>query len=196
MKPKDKDFIKRLKNKDTKAYEELVKQYQHRVFSIAFGIVGHREEALDVSQEAFIKVFRFADRFKGQSSFYTWLYRIVINTAIDRLRSVKKADHLEYDDSIKPQDDLGLEKTVASIPSPENAALNNELKENIHKVLKNLSENHRVIIILREVEGLSYEEISQSLGISIGTVMSRIHHARINFQREISLYLQNNYKPN
>lgn len=168
---------------DRTAYRELVRRYQQKVYGIAYGMLHNADDAMDVTQEAFIKVHRHADTFKGSSSFYTWIYRITINACIDHLRRNKRAAAVEFDETIGMDEDEAVD--IMPSTSDQNPLRNLERKElrgQIEKALATLSPAHRAVILMREVEGLSYQEIADITEISIGTVMSRLFHARRRMQ--------------
>lgn len=172
---------------DNRAYGQLVEAYQRRVYALAFGMLRHREDAWDVAQEAFVKAFKNLDKFEGNSAFYTWLYRITYNVAMDHLRYSKRRETVDMDQHELEQhiqDDKGHD-----FSNPLESLDRKELREVLAKAMDELSEKHRAIIVLREVEGLSYEEMADVLKISKGTVMSRLFHARKNLQKILEPYL-------
>ena len=172
----DREAVRRVQAGDTEAFEPLVEKYKRKVFRLAFQVLRDQEEALDVAQEAFVKAFRALPAFKGDSAFYTWLFRITMNVALDRKRQrATRAKSLGAED-VPPEE---WERTATSTdPDPEDVATGVETRERIRKGLDSLSEPHRAIIILSDIEGLQYREIAEVLGIPMGTVMSRLHHAR------------------
>jgi RNA polymerase sigma-70 factor (ECF subfamily) len=171
---------------DKGAFKTLVERYQRRVYGIAFGIVRDPEDAMDVTQEAFIKVHRYLDRFKGSSSFYTWLYRIVVNLAIDHLRRRGKSQTVDYDDTRAHDDDSPHELAPSTMGmNPDRSLMRSELRSQVNAALERLSPNHRAAILMREVEGLSYTEMAEAMNCSKGTIMSRLFHARRNLQRAL-----------
>jgi RNA polymerase sigma-70 factor, ECF subfamily len=172
----DRDAVRRVQAGDTEAFEPLVEKYKRKVFRLAYQVLRDQEEALDVAQEAFVKAFRALPAFKGDSAFYTWLFRITMNVALDRKRQrATRVKSLGTDD-VTPEE---WERTATSTdPDPEDVASGAERRERIRKGLDSLSERHRTIIILSDIEGLQYREIAEVLGIPMGTVMSRLHHAR------------------
>ncbi len=190
----DLTLVKRVREGDTRAFKLLVERYQRKIYSVALGMLKDKEEARDVSQEAFVKVYRYLENFKGDSSFYTWLYRITVNICIDVLRKKGpgRADHVEFDESIQMD---SAEANIGALGSrlgtnPQKSALRKELAEKIQEALEQVPEKHRAILLLREVEGMSYEDISRTLDIPKGTVMSRLFHARIKVQKILSEYLE------
>ena len=190
----DHGLVERAREGDARAFQELVSRYQNRAFSVALGVVGRREDAEDVVQEAFLKAYRNLGSFRGQSSFYTWLYRIVFNLAIDLSR--RRYRHAESSigdnatmDAVaqhKPEDAGDL---IGGIRGPEEEINRVALGKRLAEAIDGLSPNHRAVIILREVEGLSYQEISDVVGCSKGTVMSRLHHARKRLQRSLAEFV-------
>ena len=192
----DKNLVKRAQNGDDQAVRLLVERYQRKVYSIAFGVVRNREDALDITQDAFLKVHRNLPNFKGDSSFYTWLYRIVVNLGIDHVRKSGRVQKVDYDDTFKREENIDGAQASLSPSRLDNDPVKNmsrkELAQQMQKALATLSPNHRTAIILREVQGLSYEEMAETMGISKGTVMSRLHHARKNMQAALKGYLSGN----
>jgi RNA polymerase sigma-70 factor, ECF subfamily len=190
----DLTLVKRVRGGDQRAFKLLVERYQRKVYAVALGMLKNREDAMDVSQEAFVKVYKYLDHFKGDSSFYTWLYRITVNVCIDVLR--KRAggggEAVEYDESV-PMDlseaNIGALGTRLGT-NPQKSALRRELAEKIQEALAQVPEKHRAILLLREVEGMSYEDLSRTLEIPKGTVMSRLFHARAKVQKILSEYLE------
>ncbi len=171
---------------DATAYRGLVERYQRRVYALIVGMVRDREEARDLTQEAFIKAYRNLDRFRLESSFYTWLYRIAMNLAIDHLRKHKKRRASEFDEGIASKGDDGElhHGHIANNPSKE--LERKQLSGRILDALDKLSPEHKRIILLREVEGLSYKEIADTLECAEGTVMSRLFYARKKLQQQLS----------
>ena len=190
----DLTLVKRVRGGDQRAFKLLVERYQRKVYAVALGMLKNREDAMDVSQEAFVKVYKYLDHFKGDSSFYTWLYRITVNICIDvmRRKGSSGGQMEEFDESIAT--DLG-EARIGALGSrlgtnPQKSALRRELAEKIQEALATVPEKHRAILLLREVEGMSYEDLSRTLEIPKGTVMSRLFHARAKVQKILSEYLE------
>lgn len=166
---------------DKNAYRALVERYQQRVFYVAFEITRSREDAEDVAQETFVKAYLSLKDFKGESSFYTWLYRIAFNMAIDVRRKTGRrgGQAVELDER---HVGATVETMSAPGPAPDVALQNQQEMQHLARALNELSEEHRIVMTLREIDGLSYEEIADVLGISKGTVMSRLHYARKRLQ--------------
>jgi len=184
VEPSDWELVRRCKGGDRQASRELVERYQRKVVAIALGMLYDREDALEVSQEAFAKVFSNIQQFKEESSFYTWLYRIVVNLAIDRQRQKSRQPLLERNNQEGESDPIYAIPAAASA-DPYEQVKDKELGQRIHAALAELTPAHKAVILLREVEGLSYEEISEVLQCSRGTVMSRLHYARKRLQSRL-----------
>jgi RNA polymerase sigma-70 factor (ECF subfamily) len=191
----DLTLVQRVRSGDQRAFQLLVERYQRKVYAVALGMVKDREEARDVAQEAFVKVYRYLDHFKGDASFYTWLYRITVNISIDAIRKrggARDERTVEFDESVRldtAEANLGTLGTALGT-NPQKAALRKELGERINLALAQLPEQHRSILLLREVEGMSYEDLARTLDIPKGTVMSRLFHARLKMQKILSEYVE------
>jgi RNA polymerase sigma-70 factor (ECF subfamily) len=188
----DKNLVIRAKNGDHDAFRGLVERYQRKVYSVAFSMVRNPDDAMDLSQDAFVKAYRNLKGFQGTSSFYTWIYRIVVNLGIDHIRKSGRVHKVDYDDKIRRKDEGTGDMSI--LPSrldadPSKVLMRRELLDKMQAALETLSPNHRTILLLREVEGLSYDEMSEILDVSKGTVMSRLHHARKNMQRALKGYV-------
>jgi len=170
---RDAELVERLKGGDTRALDELFRRHREVAYGIAYRLVGNRDDALDVVQESFIHVMRGVHTFRGQSSFRTWLYRIVTHASLDyrRWRALRTAESLDGESAPDPGPDQGQR-------SPQDEAADRDLYAAIEQALANISEKNRAALVLFAIEGLSYKEIADVLGISVGTVMSRIFNAR------------------
>jgi len=177
------ELISRCQQGDQDALKEIFEQYHKKVYRIAFGVVRQREEALDIVQEVFIKLFRSIKNFKGRSHFYTYLYRMVMNTAIDHARKTGKQQlsSLDEEGSFEPSDEA--EK------GPERILLQKELEERVKRAMDKLPVEQRAALIFRDMEGLSYQEMAEAMGCSIGTVMSRLHYGRKKMQELLKDYV-------
>ncbi len=172
----DRELIRRCQDGDVAAFEPLVEKYRQRVWRLAYQILRDREEAWDCAQEAFVRAFSSLSSFRGQSAFYTWLFRITVNVATDRHRS-RGARTRAFGG--EPVSDEEWERTAADAEEgPDDAALRSEERERIERALDSLPPKARTIIILSDIEGLSYREIAAVLNCPMGTVMSRLHNAR------------------
>ena len=178
--PTEKELVKRAKGGEREAFRELVERYQGRVFHLAFDVLKNREDAEDVIQESFVKAYLSLDRFKGDSSFYTWLYRIVYNMSIDVRRKVQRraTAPFELDESRAEVESVSGSEFSTRTEAPDRVYQYREELKLVDAALSELSEEHRVVLLLRERDGLSYEEIADVVGVARGTVMSRLHYAR------------------
>jgi len=187
------DLVSRLRTGDSRAYRELMHTYERRLFAFAYGFLRQNEDAMDVVQETFLRVCKNIGTFKGESAFTTWLYRITRNLCIDRLRKKNRVSMGEYNDELSNKNEAVDKPVLVSSISertPVKDNLRRELREVLFTALESLNETHREILLLRELEGLSYGEIAEMLDIPIGTVMSRIHHARKKVQQQLKPYLE------
>jgi RNA polymerase sigma-70 factor (ECF subfamily) len=182
----DRALIERARGGDQTAFRELVERHQRRAFAIAVALVRDEQDAREVVQEAFIRVYRGLDRFHGGSSFFTWLYRIVTNLAIDLMRKPSRRD-AELDEGHNLADEAQI-PLLARIDGadPVDAVRRGEIGDRIQAALDALPPYHRGVIIMREVEGMSYEEMAQAMDVSKGTIMSRLFHARQKLQRALA----------
>ncbi len=173
----DRELVARVKAGDKQAFNVLVQKYQHKLVKLVTRYVHDQTEALDVAQEAFIKAYRALPQFRGESSFYTWLYRIGLNTAKNHLVSLSRRPP---DTDIDAQDAsrYDIESRLKNHDTPEALAQRDEIERTVLMAIDELPEDLRTAITLRELEGLSYEEIAQAMSCPIGTVRSRIFRAR------------------
>jgi RNA polymerase sigma-70 factor (ECF subfamily) len=178
------EMISRCQQGDQQALKEIYDKYHKKVYRIAYGVVRQREDALDIVQEVFIKLFRSIKNFEGRSHFYTYLYRMVMNTAIDYARKAGKkfVSSLDKEGSLEPPD--GVEK------GPERILLQKELEERVKLAMNKLPAEQKAALIFRDVEGLSYQEMAEAMGCSIGTVMSRLHYGRKRMQELLKDYVR------
>lgn len=172
----DAELIQAAQANDHAAFETLVRRYSERAYRAAYRVVRDQQAAEEVLQEALIKAYRALPRFEARSSFYTWLYRITVNLALDRRRRGKRAPAVEWDDAIAHE--IDPRSTLSEPADPEVASLRLEVRELVAEGIQNLPDGQREVLLLREVDGLSYEEIAETMQISKGTVMSRLHYAR------------------
>jgi len=178
VKTDDAALIERCRTGDIAAFEPLVEKYRQRVWRLAYNVVRDREEAWDVAQEGFVRAWQALPNFRGQSAFYTWLFRIVMNVASDRVRA-RAARGRAFGTERIPEEDW--DRVLVDQPAdarPDAAAAGAEQRARIERGLATLSEDHRRIVVLSDIEGLSYKEIADVLEIPMGTVMSRLHNAR------------------
>jgi RNA polymerase sigma-70 factor (ECF subfamily) len=181
----DRELVLAAQRGDRDAFKTLFERYHRRAYALAFGVLRHSDDAMDVVQDAFIKAHKYLDKFEGNSGFYTWLYRIVMNLAIDHLRKHRRVKPVELDEARleADADDALLPRIISG--NPGRALMDKEIRKRIDAALDELSENHRAVLVMRELEGLSYEEMAQAMSCSKGTIMSRLFHARRNMQRQL-----------
>jgi RNA polymerase sigma-70 factor (ECF subfamily) len=185
----DRKLVRAAQKGDANAFRQLVERYQRRVYQLALGMLKDPDDAMDIAQETFVRVHKYLPSFKGDSSFFTWTYRIGMNLCLDAQRKKGRTERVDLDDSDQAELEAAMEPPSAALAGPQRATLNTELKGKLEEALQGLSENHRSILLLREVEGLSYEELAKVLGIRKGTVMSRLFHARLKMQNKLREYL-------
>ncbi len=184
----DEELVVRCKKElphDTRSYEQLVQRHMNRVYTIVYRVVNNKEEAEDITQEVFVKVFNGVKKFDQNASFTTWLYRIATNSALDAFDKIKRqgknitsvTSRVDGEDAV---DALTLQ--VSPAPGPEANVVQSELRECIHRVLKNIDRDHRRVLLLRDFENLSYDEIAELLQAKLSAVKMRIHRARLAFQ--------------
>ena len=173
----DKKLVKRVQRGDKGAFDLLVLKYQHKIVNLVMRYVRDPELAQDITQEAFIKAYRALPRFRGDSAFYTWMYRIAVNTAKNHLAAQRRRPmNIELD--LQDPEQYDLHAKLKETDTPEGVLLSNELKDTVERAIAALPEDLRTAIILRELEGMSYEEIAQTMECPVGTVRSRIFRAR------------------
>jgi RNA polymerase sigma-70 factor (ECF subfamily) len=178
------DLVKRCQAGDAEAFDELIVRYRTRIFGMIYSMVHNEQDAWDLAQDSFVKAWKSIKRFRGQSSFYTWIYRIVMNVTIDSLRKKQiKGAGAEFDDSIQLKEIDPASKTV---PKPDALPYENlqrgEIRAQIDHAISQLTPEHRAVILMKEIEDMQYHEIAEALGCSIGTVMSRLFYARKKLQ--------------
>jgi RNA polymerase sigma-70 factor (ECF subfamily) len=183
--PSDWELVQRARQGDRDAFRGLVERYQRRIAALALGIVRNREDALDIVQETFTKAYQSLDRFKGDSQFYTWLYRIAYNLCVDHRRRETKATVLPLESDATGEERMRPLRDEAHADQPFERARDAEIGRRVRDAIAGLTPDHRAVILLREVDGLSYEEISQVLECPKGTVMSRLHYARRQLQARL-----------
>jgi len=185
----DRELVRAARRGDKEAFRELVERYQRKIVSVAVGMVHNPEDAIEIAQETFIKAFQNLDKFKGESSFYTWLYRIVVNRAIDFQRRERRHPTVPLEDPAAPGNIAGegYEQYLKEErpTDPYHQAQAHEVGDRVTEAINELTPDHKAVILLREVEGLSYDEISKVMQCSKGTVMSRLHYARKKLQKKL-----------
>jgi len=184
------DLVRRARQGDLKAYDELVKRYQERIYATVYHMTSNHEDANDIAQEAFIKAFQALSTFKGGSSFYTWLYRIAVNKAINFLKQRKNRRHFSLNElDFNAENDPDLVALISDKTPFREAGLS-ELQKKLNEALMELSEPHRMVVVLHDVQGLSHDEIAEIMDCNIGTVRSRLFYARQQLQGSLAEYMK------
>ncbi|MDA9050349.1 RNA polymerase sigma factor RpoE [Pseudomonadales bacterium] len=181
----DRQLVERVQRGDKRAYDLLVLKYQHRIVSLVSRYMRDQDEVLDVTQEAFIKAYRALPGFRGDSAFYTWLYRIAINTAKNYLVSRSRRPP-DSDIDVDQGDYQGESLALSDIENPENRLEGDQLEAVVYKAIDDLPEELKVAVTLREFDGLSYEEIAGIMECPVGTIRSRIFRAREAIEKKIA----------
>lgn len=183
----DKKLIKKAQKGDANAFETLISRYQNVVYSVAYRYAPSAEDAADMAQEVFLKMFRNINTFKFKSKLSTWIYRVAVNTCIDLVKRNKDdVNTYSIDNVYSDEDGLGYDEIADSSPGPDEIALRGEIKNAINSAISLLNIDYRTVIILRDIQGLTYDEISEITDCSVGTVKSRISRARKNLREILS----------
>lgn len=181
--PDDLELVARSQSGDTSAFNELVTRYRNRAYAMIYNMVRNEQDAWDLAQDGFLKAWKSISRFRGQSSFYTWLYRILMNVTIDAMRRKQIEGGTEFDDQIGLQNIApGAPTAPKSEMEPAERMSDKEIRLRIDEAIEKLSPEHRTAIVMREIDGLEYTEIAEQMGCSLGTVMSRLFYARKKLQ--------------
>ncbi|HXB60362.1 MAG TPA: sigma-70 family RNA polymerase sigma factor [Candidatus Acidoferrales bacterium] len=183
-------LVERARGGELKAYDELIKRYQERIYATVYHMTSNHEDANDLAQESFVKAYQALKSFKGGSSFYTWLYRIAVNKTINFLKQRKNRQHMSLNDlDFNAEHDPDLVALISD-KTPRREAGLSELQEKLNGALLKLSEHHRMAVVLHDVQGLSHEEIAKIMHCNIGTVRSRLFYARQQLQALLADYIK------
>jgi RNA polymerase sigma-70 factor (ECF subfamily) len=186
----EQSWVRRSQQGDTGAYDELVRRYQERIYATIYHMTSNHEDANDLAQETFIKAFQAIKSYKGGSSFYTWVYRIAVNKTINFLKQRKNRTHMSLNDlDFNAEHDPDLVALVSD-KTPRREVNLAELQEKLNAAMQKLSEPHRLVVTLHDVQGLPHDEIAEIMGCNIGTVRSRLFYARQQLQGYLSDYLK------
>jgi RNA polymerase sigma-70 factor (ECF subfamily) len=184
------DLVRSARRGDLKAYDELIQRYQERIYATIYHMTSNHEDANDLAQDSFIKAFQALKSFKGGSSFYTWLYRIAVNKTINFLKQRKNRTHMSLNDlDFNTENNPDLVALISDKTPRRDAGLS-ELQEKLNAALLKLSEPHRLVVVLHDVQGQSHEEIAKVMECNIGTVRSRLFYARQQLQGYLADYLK------
>ncbi|MCX8130142.1 MAG: sigma-70 family RNA polymerase sigma factor [Clostridia bacterium] len=179
MSENEKILLEKAKNGDLKAFELLIEGYQKKVYNIALRMIGNHDDANELAQEVFIRILKSIKNFKEESTFSTWVYRITTNICLDELRKRKNRKTVSIDEEMKLEDGEVARQIEDIKPLPDIIAERNELKKIVTEAIQLLSEEHKLVIVMRDIQGFSYEEIAKVTKIPEGTVKSRINRARL-----------------
>ena len=184
------ELVRRARQGDLAAYDDLVRRYQERIYATLYHMTSNHEDANDLAQEAFIKAYQALKSFKGGSSFYTWVYRIAVNKTLNFLKQRKNRSQMSLNDlDFNVENDPDLVALVSDKTPRRDAALS-ELQEKLNEAMQTLSEPHRLVVTLHDIQGLSHEEIAKIMDCNIGTVRSRLFYARQQIQGQLVDYLK------
>jgi RNA polymerase sigma-70 factor (ECF subfamily) len=194
---RERRLVRRLKRGDEQAFDAIVRLYQQQVLNLVFRMLGSREEAEDVAQDVFVTVFQSASGFRGDSKFSTWLYRVTVNHCKNRLKYLKRRGRNRK----RPLDEITEHEMArgsgesqpsyhAAIPRPDDLAAGRQLERLIQAEIARLDEEHRLLIVLRDIQGLSYQEINDVTSLNIGTIKSRLHRARLALKEQLAKHLR------
>lgn len=186
-------FIQKLQRRDTRAFEELVQQYQSPILNMLYRMIGSREEAEDLAQEVFVTVFKKIDTFRGESSLATWLYRIASNHCKNRQKYLRRRIHgntLNHNLGASSLDSSEAMPTTAILTRPDELLEGYEAERIIQKAIAELDEEHRLVLVLRDIQNVAYDDISTITGLPLGTVKSRLHRARMSLKDKLAPILR------
>lgn len=185
----DQLLVERSKKGDREAFEHLVKIYEHKVYTIAYRLMGNHADAADLAQDAFIKIYQALPNFRGDSSFSTWIYHITVNVCRDELRKRQRRPTVSLDDN-NGEGNNNTYEIRSTAPGPEEMLDRSETQAMIQQCLDSLTDDYRTILVMREIQELAYEEIADMLGCSLGTVKSRLSRARQALKEKISKQME------
>ena len=183
-------LVKRVQAGEMAAFDQLVSKYRERLFSVVYNLTSNRDDANDLTQEAFIRAFRSISKFKGKSSFFTWLYRIAVNTTITHLKRSRKRRFFSFEQMDEEGPASAKLESLASRAKTDKPTYMRELQEKLNDALQKLSVKHRTVVVLYEIEGLSHQEIAEITKTSEGTVRSRLHYAKQQLRETLKDYLE------
>lgn len=183
-------IVQRVQAGDVASFDHLILKYRERVYAMIYNMTSNREDAADLTQDSFIKAFQSINRFQGQSSFFTWLYRIAVNSSLTHIRKNKLRTFFSFD---KVHEDASISDVINRLTDKKDVERDvfvNELQEKLNEALQKLSISHRTVVTLFEIDGLSHEEIAEVMNCSVGTVRSRLHYAKQLLQAELQSYVR------
>ena len=181
----ERHLIEKCKQGDRKAFDTLIRNYEKRVYNLAYRLSGHYDEANDISLDAFIRVFQALKLFRGEANFSTWLFRIVTNVYLDRRKRTRNKQHLSLEEYIELEENSVARQVEDPAPTPDMRAEASERHDILQQAIDKLPDYQRAMIVLYHTEGLSYEEIAEVLALPIGTVKSRLNRARLTLREKL-----------
>ncbi|MDP4878515.1 MAG: sigma-70 family RNA polymerase sigma factor [Opitutales bacterium] len=181
--------VQKVQSGNVGAFDQLVQKYREQIFSVVYNMTSNREDASDLTQDAFIKAFQAIGRFQGKSSFFTWLYRIAINSTMTFLKKRNRRRFISYENINEEVSSSEIFERLTAKNQSEKGALISELQEKLNDALQKLSLKHRTVVILHEIEGLEHAEIAEITKTSVGTVRSRLHYAKHQLQAYLKEYI-------
>jgi len=185
----DDELVRRAQAGNSEAFEELVRRYERKVYNIAYRLLGNEQDASEALQDAFLRAYRFLSKFQFKSSFYTWLYRIATNVSLSKLRGRERVETVSLDQTVGDSGEVALE-----IPdykyAPERLMQQRELRQALQDAVDELPEDYRSVVVLRDLEDLSNEEVSKVLKLSVAAVKSRLHRGRLVLREKLAKYLE------
>lgn len=183
-------IVQRVQAGEVAAFDQLILKYRERVYAMIYNMTSNREDAADLAQDTFIKAFQSINRFQGQSSFFTWLYRIALNSALSHIRKNKLRSFFSFDRVYEDPTVSEIINQLTDKKDVEREVFVGELQEKLNEAMQKLSIPHRTVVTLFEIDGLSHEEIAEIMDCSVGTVRSRLHYAKQRLQAELQPYLR------
>jgi RNA polymerase sigma-70 factor (ECF subfamily) len=190
----ERSLLRRLRDRDERAFRELLEGHRDRVYNITFRMLGNRAEAEDVAQEVFITVFKTIDTFREESKFSTWLYRVTVNHCKNRIKYLARRhdrDRDELDEATHSPNGTNVNSSFSAprTPQPDRALEGQQMEEILQKAIATLDDEHRTVVVLRDIEDLSIEEICEITGLPDGTVKSRLHRARLALRKKLQRHV-------
>jgi len=186
----DWEVVKKVQAGDVAAFDRLIVKYRERIYSVVYNLCANREDAADLAQCTFIKAFQSINRFQGQSSFFTWVYRIAVNATLTHLRKNRLRTFFSFERITEEDKTSEVIEALTDKTGADREAFVKELQEKLNEALQKLSINHRMVVTLFEIEGLGHSEIAEIMGCSVGTVRSRLHYAKQLLQADLQSYLR------
>lgn len=189
MTTRDRELVRRLRERDERAFRELVAEHRDRVYNLTYRMLGNRAEAEDVAQEVFISVFKTVDSFREEAKLSTWLYRVTVNHCKNRIKYLARRHDRSQDELDENAGPVAAQGPAGPLPRPDRAVEGAQMEKVLQEAINALDEDHRAVVILREVEDLSIEEICEITGLPDGTVKSRLHRARLALRKKITRHM-------